>query len=101
MLRPRARAARPDDHPTPPAQPAAGSGVREEPLCALVSRFSDGVRNPMAALKGAAEFLLVEQQRREAPADERDFVALMLRELERLERAVEAHEAELLRRSDA
>jgi nitrogen-specific signal transduction histidine kinase len=53
------------------------------------------VKNPLAALQGAAEYLREEQCRRGAPVEERDFVALMLREVERLRRMVEAHEAAL------
>jgi len=75
--------------------PRARSLRGECALGALATQFAHDVKNPLAALKGAAQYLREEQCRRGAPAEESDFVALMLREVERLRQVVEAHEAAL------
>jgi len=77
----------------PRARPPGGP--RGPALGALAAQFAHDVKNPLAALKGAAQFLREEQCRRGAPSEESDFVALMLREVERLRQVVEAHEAAL------
>ena len=68
---------------------------RLEKLVAL-GRFSEqlahDLRNPLAALKGAVQFLLVERQQGRSLDDQEAFLGLMLEQIERTGRVVEAYQ---------
>ena len=68
---------------------------RLEKLVAL-GRFSEqlahDLRNPLAALKGAIQFLMVEREQGRSLDDQAQFLSLMLEQVERTSRVVEAYQ---------
>jgi len=68
---------------------------RLEKLVAL-GRFSEqlahDLRNPLAALKGAVQFLIVERQQGRSLDEQEAFLSLMLEQVERTGRVVEAYQ---------
>jgi two-component system sensor histidine kinase HydH len=73
----------------------AAAAERLEKLVAL-GRFSEqlahDLRNPLAALKGAVQFLMVEREQGRSLDDQVPFLSLMLEQVERTSRVVEAYQ---------
>jgi two-component system, NtrC family, sensor histidine kinase HydH len=73
----------------------AAAADRVQKLVAL-GRFSEqlahDLRNPLAALKGAVQFLLVEREQGRSLDDQGPFLSLMLEQVERTSRVVEAYQ---------
>jgi len=63
---------------------------------AFLGRFSaqmaHDLKNPLSALKGAAQFLAEEETREDASAEKRRFTGLMLEQIERVERVIERYQ---------
>jgi signal transduction histidine kinase len=77
------------------ARVRAGARDRVEKLVAL-GRFSEqlahDLRNPLAALKGAIQFLLVERQQGRSIDQQGSFLSLMLEQVERTSRVLDAYQ---------
>jgi signal transduction histidine kinase len=77
------------------ARVRAGARDRVEKLVAL-GRFSEqlahDLRNPLAALKGAIQFLLVERQQGRSIDEQGAFLSLMLEQVERTSRVLDAYQ---------
>lgn len=77
------------------ARARAANAERLQKLVAL-GRFSEqlahDLKNPLAALKGAVQFLLVEREQGRSLDEQGHFLSLMLEQVERTSRVVEAYQ---------